>query len=103
MPPTPDKITERFRTGLAARLRLLRQALQVDQPELARHVGVSRQTVSSWERGLSEPTLSQGARILRAAALAGIRVTASWLLGEEEIQFGAEPRRRESGPSDKKS
>jgi len=44
---------------LAARLRASRRAADIDQHVMASRLGVNRNTVSNWERGLSEPNVSQ--------------------------------------------
>ena len=41
------------------RLRVARLLAGLDQTEIGHMVGVSRPTVSSWERGLREPSVSQ--------------------------------------------
>ena len=41
--------------GLAKRLRAARIIADLDQAGIAERIGVSRQTVSNWERGLAEP------------------------------------------------
>jgi transcriptional regulator with XRE-family HTH domain len=47
-------------------IRSARVRAHMDQAELARAVGVARPTISKWERGVSEPTLSQARAIARA-------------------------------------
>lgn len=44
---------------VAARLRAARLLAGLDQAEIAHAVGVGRTTVSSWERGFTEPSVSQ--------------------------------------------
>lgn len=44
---------------LAARLRASRRAADIDQQVMATELGVNRNTVSNWERGVSEPNVSQ--------------------------------------------
>ena len=44
---------------VAGRLRVARLAVGRDQSEMAMLLGVSRNTVSSWERGITEPNVSQ--------------------------------------------
>lgn len=46
MPPKPETIKEVF----ARRLRTFRERLGLTQPELARRVGVSRNTLINWEK-----------------------------------------------------
>jgi transcriptional regulator with XRE-family HTH domain len=41
------------------RLRASRLLAGIDQTEMGRIVGASRPTVSNWERGITEPTVSQ--------------------------------------------
>ena len=44
---------------VAQRLRASRRAADIDQAEIARTLGVARTTVSNWERGVFEPSVSQ--------------------------------------------
>ena len=41
---------------LTERLRVARLSAGLDQAQIARRIGVARQTVSNWERGLAEPS-----------------------------------------------
>ena len=47
-----------MKTKFAERLKELRQNKNIGQVELARFIGVSKGTISLWENGLREPTLS---------------------------------------------
>lgn len=42
--------------GLAKRLRIARQLCDLDQAQMAAMLGVARTTVSTWERGETEPS-----------------------------------------------
>ncbi|WP_430736352.1 helix-turn-helix transcriptional regulator [Microbacterium esteraromaticum] len=44
---------------VAGRLKVSRFAVGLDQSQMAALLGVSRTTVSSWERGMTEPNVSQ--------------------------------------------
>jgi putative transcriptional regulator len=57
--------------GVTTRLHLARGARAWTQADLARHVGVSRQTINSIETGRFEPSLSLA---LKLAALFDMRV-----------------------------
>jgi putative transcriptional regulator len=57
--------------GVTSRLHHLRHARSWTQADLARHVGVSRQTINSIETGRFEPSLSLA---LKLAALFGAPV-----------------------------
>ncbi|WP_425468280.1 helix-turn-helix domain-containing protein [Protaetiibacter larvae] len=48
--------------GLAKRLRAARLLVDLEQADIAVRVGVARQTVSNWERGLTEPSATQFVR-----------------------------------------
>lgn len=60
--------------GIGDELRKARRLAGIKQADLAKIVGVSRATVSNWENGIGEPTISQWRRIAEA-------VDAPWLLG----------------------
>lgn len=60
--------------SVADRLRKARVSAGLDQTEMASKIGVSRPTVSAWERGRSEPNVTQAARW---AAVTG--VSFGWL------------------------
>ena len=47
-----------MKTKFAERLKELRRDKNIGQVELARFIGVSKGTISLWENGLREPTLS---------------------------------------------
>jgi len=66
--------------GVASRLHLLRNAQSWTQADLARHVGVSRQTINSIETGRFEPSLSLA---LKLAALFGVRVEDIFALDQQ--------------------
>ena len=51
---------------LAYELRTAREDAGLTQQRVASHVGVTAVTVSRWERGVREPTLSQAQRFFRA-------------------------------------
>lgn len=67
-----------------------RKRAGLSQEALAERLGVSRQSVSKWETGDSEPEIGK-LRVL--AAVFG--VTVDWLLSEEEF-----PREEPEGPAD---
>ncbi len=60
--------------GPAQELRKARKDKGLDQDELAELVGVSEKTISRWENGHGEPTISQWRAIARVTG-------AAWLLG----------------------
>jgi DNA-binding XRE family transcriptional regulator len=73
MTPTPA-------TRLANRLRIARAERDLSQTDLARAVGVSRQTISSIETGQYGPSALLA---LRLAAALGVRLTdLFWLEGD---------------------
>ena len=47
-----------MKTKFAERLKELRRDKNIGQVELAKLIGVSKGTISLWENGLREPTLS---------------------------------------------
>jgi transcriptional regulator with XRE-family HTH domain len=53
------------RTPLGAAIRRARRAADVTQRELADRLGVETITVSRWERGVTEPSVSMLVRIAR--------------------------------------
>lgn len=60
--------------GLAMRIRLARVGVDLDQRQLAEALGVSRQTISHWERGGAQPALGHAARLAKVTG-----VTLEWL------------------------
>lgn len=52
--------------GLPARLRAAREGRGLSQGELGRLAGVAQMSVSKWERGASEPSISQATALARA-------------------------------------
>lgn len=62
----------------AARYLAVRKKLGLSQPELAKALKVRKQTVSSWERGVSDPRIETARELAR---LAGVHV--EWLLSGE--------------------
>lgn len=52
--------------GLAKRMKAARILAGLDQAQIAERVGVARQTVSGWERGLSEPSATYFVRWAKA-------------------------------------
>ena len=67
--------------GFGKHLKKLRQTAKITQSELAEKLNIHPQTVSKWERGLSEPDISQ----LGDLAVA-LGVTIEKLLGREESE-----------------
>ncbi|AXC34905.1 helix-turn-helix DNA binding domain protein [Microbacterium phage Jerky] len=55
-------------SGLPEILRATRGAAGLSMRDMARQVGVSHGTISAWERGISEPSVSQ---FMRWAEVAG--------------------------------
>ena len=69
-----------------ARLRSARRTAALSQEDMAEMLGVSRQVISKWERGVSSPTMPQ-----LAALVAMYCVCAHTLLFGEpyrEVRFG---------------
>lgn len=53
-PPSSDLVRQRAHLGRC--LAMARKRAVIEQDAAADHVGVKRQTLSAWERGLGEPT-----------------------------------------------
>ena len=66
-------------TSFAIRLKELRSEKQVGQTELAKAIGVSNGTISLWENGLREPTLTN---LLALAKY--FKVSLDYLVGLED-------------------
>ena len=69
---------------LGDRLALARRNAQMDQATLAQAIGVSRPTISKWERNLGEPGVSQAIAIAEATgvsfgALCGVEPRSRWI------------------------
>lgn len=67
------------------RIKQFREAAKMTKTDLARRMGVTRQAVSSWERGVSYPT---AANLLQMAALFGCSVDELLGLGEMACKEG---------------
>ena len=52
--------------GIEERLKKLRKSAGLTQTELADRMGVHPQTISKWERGISQPDISQLAALASA-------------------------------------
>ena len=65
----PNPQTAAVRTSMAERLKMLRMDHNYTQEFVAEALGVSRQAVSKWEKGSSEPSTSN---LLALAKLYGI-------------------------------
>lgn len=68
-----------MKTSFANRLKELRSEKQVGQTELAKAIGVSNGTISLWENGLREPTLTN---LLALAKY--FKVSLDYLVGLED-------------------
>ncbi|MBQ2712509.1 MAG: helix-turn-helix transcriptional regulator [Clostridia bacterium] len=66
-------------TNFSIRLKELRSEKQVGQTELAKAIGVSNGTISLWENGLREPTLTN---LLALAKY--FKVSLDYLVGLED-------------------
>ena len=71
---------------MATRLKIARVGVDLKQDELAQRIGVSRQTISHWERGGAQPSLGDAAALARVTG-----VTLDWLAGGEARPEGFEP------------
>ena len=80
-------VTEAEKRRVGALIRHRRQVLDLRQPELAARLGVSRQSVSKWETGLSYPGRSLG----KIEDVLGISLTANGT----EPSPPTDPRERE--------
>lgn len=60
--------------SLASRLKVARVGAGLDQRELAKMVGVSRGSISNWERGEAQPSLGNAVAVAQATG-----VTLEWL------------------------
>ncbi len=60
--------------GVGVEIRTARIAAGLKQDELAHVIGVSRNTISNWERGNGEPTITEWRKIAKATEC-------GWLLG----------------------
>jgi DNA-binding XRE family transcriptional regulator len=74
--------------SIGDRIHKARRACRMGQAELAQEVGVSRQTVSNWERGQSTPDLDEALAIATATGssvgwLAGAPQRSRWSLEHE--------------------
>lgn len=68
--------------SLARRIKVARVGADLDQVTLAERVGVSRQTISHWERGGAEPGLTAAVRLALATG-----VSLDWLAEGVETEM----------------
>lgn len=83
LPEDIDK--ERARVALGERLAICRRRTGLDQAELAAAVGVSRITISNWERGIREPAATDLPPLCAAFRTRGLLVSPSQLLGTDPM------------------
>ncbi|MBR6222743.1 MAG: helix-turn-helix transcriptional regulator [Lachnospiraceae bacterium] len=72
---------------ISERIKELRESKNLTQADLAKHIGVSRSSVNSWEMGLSLPTID---RLIDLAQL--FHVSTDYLLGlkdENKLSIGS--------------
>lgn len=67
---------------LHQRIRLLRQARNMSQVELAKRLGVTKQSVSNWENDNIQPSIEM---LIKLSSF--FKVTTDYLLGLDERQF----------------
>ncbi len=65
--------------NIAKRILELRSKHNISQGELSKMVGVTRQTISSWENGKSVPDINQSVKLAKA-----FKITLDELIKEEE-------------------
>lgn len=65
--------------NIAKRILELRSKHNISQGELSKMVGVTRQTISSWENGKSVPDINQSVKLVKA-----FKITLDELIKEEE-------------------
>lgn len=65
--------------NIAIRILELRSKHNISQGELSKIVGVTRQTISSWENGKSVPDINQSVKLAKA-----FKITLDELIKEEE-------------------
>lgn len=65
--------------NIAKRILELRSKYNISQGELSKMVGVTRQTISSWENGKSVPDINQSVKLAKA-----FKITLDELIKEEE-------------------
>lgn len=66
---TMNGVTSMIQSGIPERLRSLRAQFGFSQEALGRAVGVARQTIASWERGETIPTLVELSRLTKVMAV----------------------------------
>lgn len=82
-PTAPTTSAPKAASHLPENIARTRRAADLTQEELATQVGVSRQTVSDWERGDATPDLSNAARIAQV-----LGVTVDSLVGFDSHESG---------------
>jgi len=67
---------------LSSRIREIRMAKKISQVELAKRLGVTKQSVSNWENDNIQPSIEMLSRIADVLA-----VSTDYLLGREERRY----------------
>ena len=68
-----------LRKDFGARIRIMRKSLGSTQADLAKKIGVTKQSITAYELGLREPSFRNLIGLSRA-----LNVTIDWLLGESQ-------------------
>ena len=76
---------------LGKQLKEARAGANLSQEELAKRIGVSRQTISNWENGRSEPDLETLGRIAELLGVEKPEISITHLEGGENYTYRGEP------------
>lgn len=81
----PSQSEEEMRQEIRIRLKLARRAAKLTQGDAAAEMGVTRQTVSSWERGETAPSVDALASLCAVYGVSSDQI----LFGNATVEFGA--------------
>ena len=82
----PNAADARFLLDVGSKLAQARRQAGLKQEAACVHLGVSKETVSRWERGLNDPPFTQ---VQRLAKFYGVSL--DWLSGEASHKTGLKP------------
>lgn len=90
MPTQDDRRADPVRQGVGLRLKAARESKGLSQPEVAKHFGVGKGTVSAWETGLGDPGVYKLRQLAKLYGVAADAILWENSLSPEAMRFAAE-------------